>query len=1305
MDTLQLAVSANAPTPSAQISTSGIETVTVTNNRGSAYSLDATLFDGVTSVTLTGGTGDTTVSNSKTAVNVGLVSINNAVTITPIASAVSATNDAVTVSLNGAAQSATVALTYQGIETMNISSKGAASGNGTGANDFRVNITDTALKTVNITGEASARLGITTSGATAVTEAGTIDGSKATGSLDLVVAAGTSTLLSVTTGSGDDRVNVGAITKEMTIAGGTGTDTLVVSAASKASSGTQPGANITGFEILEVASVGSVSMAAFPGTTFTSVSAKGTATLSDVGTAALTVNETPATAGGTLTITRATNGTGDTATINLNPTTSGTFTGLIVANEETLTISSGGDGANTVTTLTGTDLKSLTVSGTRGLTVTTLTGGTALATIDASANTGTVFFVDASASTVAMTVKGSGGAPTTAATTLNTITTGSGSDSVTGSAWADSITTGNGNDTVNAGAGNDTIDVGAGNDLVDAGEGENTVTGGSGNDSITAGAGNDVINAGSGIDTVVSGGGDDIIAVSQLSSGTVIDGGTGTDRVSASTGLDTSTSTTLVNAQFITVASDITPTLTAVEQLYLNATPTGTGQTTPLNINFSKAANVSTLWLKETAASATQAVKLTDFGGSTINLYGAAATPLSAAESQYLTIDGVGQAVTVNLHDYDAAAGGTLSATDVTTLTLVGRSTSQFSGNADQDNSFVAVSAASVDSIVVSTTGSSAANATAFATGNILATAASSLKVTSGTRDIVNVSTITANAGNLSSIELTAGSTGGGVAVARIDGGTAALSSVRIVANDSGNISTTGLAGGNPVDLDFTSAATLTVTANAGSTIRLDLTDEVVTAGTITANTGGTVRLGSTTATVLGLAGSASSYTISGGGTFEDFDAGATNTVSLLGTTVTFDVGGLTSATQAAYAVTSSATVSARITGNLGDDTLAGGSGNDSLVGGLGADSLTGSAGSDTIIAGVGADTVNGGAGNDSITLTENASSQGADVVQISAVVGTSSDSARVAVTGNNNDTGQDAITGFDFTNDTIVITATNVNNFVHTTDVVAGTATGNVDDGSVGSFTTSTLIVNLDKTAAVLGNDAGDVILTFSSSTSAGATATFAAASVAARMRYDLTGTANADTITGGALADTISGGLGADSLTGGAGADSIVLTESASSADRVLYSATTGTALLTEAGSAVGASATTAPATTTADSVTGFVSGTDKLVFSVALGTAAASGTLVPTGGTSYTTSSTGLAAADFVAIVVGGTMTALAANTAQTGRFLYDGTNGVLYYDRLGDTTMSTSGAFTAGASDDFVVATGITGLVATDIIFGP
>jgi Ca2+-binding RTX toxin-like protein len=175
--------------------------------------------------------------------------------------------------------------------------------------------------------------------------------------------------------------------------------------------------------------------------------------------------------------------------------------------------------------------------------------------------------------------------------------------------------------------------------------------------------------------------------------------------------------------------------------------------------------------------------------------------------------------------------------------------------------------------------------------------------------------------------------------------------------------------------------------------------------------------------------------------------------------------------------------------------------------------------------------TITGGAGADVLT-----GGDGADTFVYNAVVGTSSDSARVIVAGNDNDTGQDTITDFTFTGgdaDTIRVVATNVNDFVHGTNTAIGTATGGVNDGTVGSFTTRTGLIDLNGN----GNfgDAGDIAITFG-----GATA-FNEADFEARLVYNLTGTAAADTITGGAGDDIITGGAGDDIITGGAGADTI--------------------------------------------------------------------------------------------------------------------------------------------------------------------
>jgi hypothetical protein len=181
--------------------------------------------------------------------------------------------------------------------------------------------------------------------------------------------------------------------------------------------------------------------------------------------------------------------------------------------------------------------------------------------------------------------------------------------------------------------------------------------------------------------------------------------------------------------------------------------------------------------------------------------------------------------------------------------------------------------------------------------------------------------------------------------------------------SDGTDWATTGAA----VDLDFTSAAVLNYTGGAGSTAYLDLTGEVVTAGTFTVATSGTLYLGDGTNTALGKAGSASSFVVSGRGSLSTDDHTTGGVVSLLGTSVTFDISGLTVDTTA-YTVTTTASVAATIKTAGGADSITGGSGNDVINGGKGAD------------------TIDGGAGNDSITVTDTNSD--ADTVVLDSTTG-----------------------------------------------------------------------------------------------------------------------------------------------------------------------------------------------------------------------------------------------------------------------------------------------------------------------------
>jgi hypothetical protein len=209
----------------------------------------------------------------------------------------------------------------------------------------------------------------------------------------------------------------------------------------------------------------------------------------------------------------------------------------------------------------------------------------------------------------------------------------------------------------------------------------------------------------------------------------------------------------------------------------------------------------------------------------------------------------------------------------------------------------------------------------------------------------------------------------------------------------------------------------------------------------------------------------------------------------------------------------------------------------------------------------------------------------------------------------------------------------------------------------------------------------------------------------------------ANTTTVmTGALLATVINGGSGVDAITlagsvsnvatitGAGGADVLDLGATHTGSVKIAYTSTTTpvTNLLAEAGSAVGATGgTTAPAATTVDTVANFISGTDKIALKVDLADLF-TGT---TGSTKYTAGNQTLNAGDFVSgIIIGATSTALAADATNKARFYFDTSSKVLYFDASGDTVINTSGAYTAGAVDDFAVikTTGIN-LVASDFFF--
>ncbi|MEQ8667930.1 MAG: choice-of-anchor U domain-containing protein [Pirellulales bacterium] len=111
---------------------------------------------------------------------------------------------------------------------------------------------------------------------------------------------------------------------------------------------------------------------------------------------------------------------------------------------------------------------------------------------------------------------------------------GIGNDYILGSGAADVITGGGGNDEIRGGAGDDTIDAGAGDDVVYGNLGADSLLGGLHNDTINGGLGHDTIGGGAGDDRIF---GDDA-TLSMLDGDDHIDGGSENDVVYAGGGDD-----------------------------------------------------------------------------------------------------------------------------------------------------------------------------------------------------------------------------------------------------------------------------------------------------------------------------------------------------------------------------------------------------------------------------------------------------------------------------------------------------------------------------------------------------------------------------------------------------------------------------------------------------------------------------------------------------------------------------------------------------------------------------------------------
>ncbi|MET3666159.1 S-layer protein [Caulobacter sp. 1776] len=412
--------------------------------------VSATKAGTLTSVSLTGtGAGSTIASNALTNLSLngtGTVSLTNSLTTptnTTLALSVAGTvgaitdvnNEVKTLNVSGSATATVANFSDSGLTALNVS--------GTKVVTFTA-LSAANLATVTVSGSAGLVADVS-----ALANVKTVDTTATTGASKITLDA---TLATFAGGAGNDTVQANAAPTK-SLVGGAGTDTFVANIAG----GFDASANgkISGFETLGLAAA---STGSFNATGFTGLSISGAiggaSTFSNVAAGtAITYTGAP---GQTVTYNLAdSSGTSDAATVNISSSGATAAGTLVLTGVENVTINAVDTNTTAhVDTLTLTDAtaKSVTVTGSAGLTLTN-TALTALRTFDAHASTGVISYTSA-VTTGATTITGS-------STNTNTLVGAAAADTITGGAKADTITTGAGLDVVTTGGGADTVILGA----------------------------------------------------------------------------------------------------------------------------------------------------------------------------------------------------------------------------------------------------------------------------------------------------------------------------------------------------------------------------------------------------------------------------------------------------------------------------------------------------------------------------------------------------------------------------------------------------------------------------------------------------------------------------------------------------------------------------------------------------------------------------------------------------------------------------------------------------------------------------
>lgn len=707
-DTLSLAIS-GAAEASVAISSAGIENLKIYNNSSADYEMDASLMDGLTDVFVNAGTSATNVTTDAI-VNLHLLNTEQNASV-DAGDNVEGSADASIILANGSDATAT----YNGLETINLVATG---------NDSDVTVASDALETLNVSGEADVTVAVTFSGVDVDSKTATLNASAAGGDVDATITGGVGGITSVTMGAGDDTIDFrDAITAEVTISGGEGTDTLQLGALgvdgtdisfdAEAEAAEAAGLNVSGIEGLQLwnADVDGRALSGNAESSITALTAWGDAAVTYMPIAAATHIFSGALTLGDAEAEEAGAG-GDVTAFTLTQFgVAGNVATTLTADEvETLTVVSAGEDAAYTNTVTMSEdgsasLTSVTAVGANGLTLNI--GGELLETVNAAGVSGSDTFSLTADGGADMTVTGSSVRPDdTEAETANSITTGEGDDTITTGGYIDiiaagggdnSITAGAGDDTITAGEGADTIMGGAGDDTITAGEGANvlsgeagdddlstgrndsTVTGGDGDDTIVAGKGDDVltggdgddvITTGRGSDTVDAGDGDDTIYTDSVDSEDDIDGGADDDVVLRSAIAAEAAYAAEANYVQTDGDEDVALTMPGVETLYLTRSNGEGNAESPVNLDFAGTPDLETLYLDlESAEGEDEDFEVANLSATTVNLR--FLDNVSDNSEDVITFDGTGQDLALNIMDAESEGNeGTLKFKDFDSVTI-----------------------------------------------------------------------------------------------------------------------------------------------------------------------------------------------------------------------------------------------------------------------------------------------------------------------------------------------------------------------------------------------------------------------------------------------------------------------------------------------------------------------------------------------------------------------------------------------------------------------------------------------------------